>query len=142
MKPVEEAAARPTPTVPATNLSRSRAMSSLRRAPRPALLSASILNDLRREMLAESALPAELAAPLEVARHTSGQDAMGVIALRVTPHDSLKRDTQAWLATLCGRRIPPMSDPAQNLDLAALAARTGQAVARLAEDDTLFRAAV
>jgi len=35
-----------------------------------------------------------------------------------------------------------MSDTAQNLDLATLAARTGQAVARLAEDDTLFRAAV
>ena len=35
-----------------------------------------------------------------------------------------------------------MSDTAQNLDLATLATRTGQAVARLAQDDTLFRAAV
>ena len=35
-----------------------------------------------------------------------------------------------------------MSDTTQNLDLATLATRTGQAVARLAQDDTIFRAAV
>ena len=35
-----------------------------------------------------------------------------------------------------------MSDTTQNLDLTTLATRTGQAVARLAQDDILFRAAV
>ena len=35
-----------------------------------------------------------------------------------------------------------MSDPTQNLDLAARAVQTGQAVARLATDDVTFRAAV
>lgn len=35
-----------------------------------------------------------------------------------------------------------MSDPTQNLDLAARAVQTGQAVARLATDDVIFRAAV
>lgn len=35
-----------------------------------------------------------------------------------------------------------MSDTTQNLDLATLATRTGQAVARLAQNDTIFRAAV
>src|SRR5664279_1518926 len=42
--------------VPATNLSRSSAMSSLRRAPRPAVDRASILKGLRREMLPDRTL--------------------------------------------------------------------------------------
>src|ERR1019366_5713181 len=110
MNPVEPAAGRPMLAVPATNLSRSRAISSLRRAPRPALLRASILKGLRRQMLPVGALPTQPAVPCKMC-HKKGPKLPQRVddLLRAADASHARKDAVHWgpmrFSTDAGHRV-------------------------------------